>query len=695
MIFQSFRAKILLVVLGIVGVSAAGIMVFTNWRVQDAIFRSEDRAATNTVELIALDLASRYDGLLGDKLKTLQSRRTELETSGQILAQGIEGFRTLAVNAIVPEDEAKRQALGWMNRVSFPRGRFAFVYDTGLKIMSYPQPDVIGRDLSTRSDFKGRPLAAAMLAEARAQKRSFATFRWPRPNGGSDTKFALFTHIPQWDWVVVVADDVQDIEVDTNQGLDQIRASMTETMARLSISRSGFAFVFKGDQALVVPPREEHSDLLKKTDAGTGLTLVEHLKQKASTTGTASAAFSPQGEGSTPWEARIAYFKALDWYVAALVPRADLAAPALSLLAEQAVIFAGVLMLGLGIAYLASSRLVRPLNVLAAHARLFPQRDLAGTWQPNTRVASIARRGSGDEVSRLADTFLSMEQQLHLRLRELMDETAARQRIASELAIAREIQAGFLPDIAMEIGNRRDIDIAAVVRPAKEVGGDLFDVFPVEGARLCLAVGDVSGKGVPAAFFMGIARTLLRASAEIESSPAGMLRRVNEGLSHNNPNMMFVTMFVAVLDLATGDLLYANAGHPPPFVTDKTQRARRLTGEAGPACGVLGGVDYPENADTLEADAVLAIFTDGVSDMENETSAFFGEARVGETIRMASNRTAQGVLDAVLTATSDFAGTAPQADDLTMLTVRRPAAMLASAPHHPATPDDETRSLSP
>ncbi|CAN1523705.1 PPM-type phosphatase domain containing protein [Rhabdaerophilaceae bacterium] len=676
---QSFRAKILIIVLGIVGLSAAGIMLFTNWRVQDAIFRSEDRAATNTVELIALDLASRYDGLLSEKLKTLQIRRSELETSGQNLVHGIEGFRALFANAVLSEDEAKRQALGWMNRVSFPRGRLAFVYDTSLRIMSFPQPDMIGRDLSTRSDFKGRPLAAAMLAEARAQKRSFATFRWPRPNGGSDTKFALFIHVPHWDWVVVVADDVQDIEVDTNQGLDQIRMSMTETMSRLSIARSGFAFVFRGDEALVVPPREEHTSLLKMTDSVSSLTLVQHLKQHGKPTSTARVAFAPQGINSSPWEARIAYFKALDWYIAALVPREDLTAPALSLLADQAIIFVGVLIFGLGIAFLSSSRLLRPLNILADHAREFPQRDLSAAWQPNTRIASIAQRGSGDEVSHLATTFLSMEQQLRERLRELMDETAARQRIASELAIAREIQAGFLPDLGVEIGSRCDIDVAAVVRPAKEVGGDLFDVFPIAGGRFCLAVGDVSGKGVPAAFFMGIARTLLRASAEIESSPAAMLKRVNEGLSQNNPNMMFVTMFVTVLDLTTGDLLYANAGHPPPILSGTNDGIRRLNGEAGPACGVLVGVDYPENADRLDPDVVLTIFTDGVSDMENETRDFYGEGRIKETLGAASSRSAQAVLDRLLAETIEFAGAAPQADDLTILTVRRPASVSSQA----------------
>ncbi len=669
----SFRAKILLLVVGIVGLLAASVMVFTNLRVEAALLSSEDRAATNTVELIALDLSSRYDGLLHDKLKTLQTRRGELEASGLVLSEGIEGFKALATGSLLRDEDARAAALAWMNRIAFPRGRLAFVYDSALKVMSFPQPEVIGRDLAGRTDFKGRPLAAAMLAESRSLKRSFATFRWPRANGsGSDTKFALFSYIPQWDWVLVVADDVQDIEIDVNQGLEQIKSSMTETLQRLTIAQSGFAFVFDGKGAMVVPPRPEHAAFLALKDAPSGQSLIDLVKSRGSGASVRALAFVPDGPGMTPWEARATYFKALDWYVTALVPRADLSAPALSLLREQGVIFAIVLVLGLAIAYFSSSRLVRPLNLLATYARLFPQRDLSADWVPSTRISAIAQRHSGDEISRLAETFLSMERQLHQKLRELMNETASRQRIESELAIAREIQTGFLPDLTVELGGRRDIDVAAVVRPAKEVGGDLWDVFLVNETTMCLTVGDVSGKGVPAAFFMGIARTLLRASAEAETDPGAILARVNDALSRNNPNMMFVTMFVGILDLATGALRYANAGHPPPALTDPRGGVRRLDGEGGPACGIMPGMDYPSASDRVQPGATLTVFTDGVPDMLDEQGHFFSEARAIEVIAGLAGRSAQETVDVLLETSLAFAGTVPQADDLTILVIRRP-----------------------
>src|SRR5690606_20537955 len=141
-------------------------------------------------------------------------------------------------------------------------------------------------------------------------------------------------------------------------------------------------------------------------------------------------------------------------------------------------------------------------------------------------------------------------------------ETSSRERLESELSIAHDIQMGLLP-VPLDRTILDKVDLYATMLPAKEVGGDLYDYFLLNNGKLCFVIGDVSDKGVPAALFMAVTRTLVRACAEDETDPAQLMERVNNRLSENNPNLMFVTLILAVIDLETGELAWANAGHPP------------------------------------------------------------------------------------------------------------------------------------
>src|SRR5690606_35883093 len=156
-----------------------------------------------------------------------------------------------------------------------------------------------------------------------------------------------------------------------------------------------------------------------------------------------------------------------------------------------------------------------------------------------------------DEVGRLAATFMFMDKELREKVAKLVQETSSRERFESELNIAHGIQMGLLP-IPLPASILKKIDLYATMIPAKEVGGDLYDYFMLPDGRLCFAIGDVSDKGVPAALFMAVTRTLIRACAEELNDPASIMERVNTRLSTNNPNMMFVTLIIGVLDLHDG-----------------------------------------------------------------------------------------------------------------------------------------------
>src|SRR5690606_9461167 len=190
--------------------------------------------------------------------------------------------------------------------------------------------------------------------------------------------------------------------------------------------------------------------------------------------------------------------------------------------------------------------------------------------------------------------------------------------------------------------------------------------------RLCFAIGDVSDKGVPAALFMAVTRTLIRASAEDETSPARLMERVNNRLSENNPNLMFVTLVLAVLDLASGELSWANAGHPPPCVLGVNGDLRLLEGRSGPACGVLEGVPYGQFSTRLAPGETVVGYTDGVTEALDPDGGLYGEPRLFTLLAGSGSDTAQATATTLLDDVRAFAKGTEQSDDITLIAAKRP-----------------------
>lgn len=673
MLFRSFQAKIFLIVLAAALPMAAAIMVLTQARVEQTVVEAEDRAARNIVELIAQDVAARFDGLLKEKFDTIQTRRQQLEGVVRVLRTGIDGFIAMSDAGVITSDEAEQRARTWISSVNLGGARFAFIYDTNLQIVAYPAGTRVPQGVSAFRDFKGRPTLAAALDEASKSDRTFQTFRWPTlRDERMEVKFGVFEFMRRFDWVVVATDTVQDIENDVEVRRKQIVQTMADPLKQIRIARTGFVLMFQSNGTFVVPPPEIHRDVLSYPGGTDRRSVQERLAAAVTGPGMTATSFEVEARGGEIWEARVMFVKAADWYVAALVPRRELEAPANELFWNQAVISAVTLLLGLAAAYFYASRLVQPLRKLAAYARILPNRDFAAPRKSGSPISAISNRYR-DEVGALAEAFTVMEDRLHSNVQKLMAETSEREKIESELAIARDIQFGFLPDIRAEMRTRPGIEVDAIVIPAKEVGGDLYDIFLIDETRVCVAVGDVSGKGVPGAFFMGVSKTLLRAAAEQTHDAGRIVQRVNIGLSRNNPNLMFLTLFVGVLDLETGEIIYANAGHIPPIVVEPDGALRRLEGLSGPACGVDEDVDYETFTGMLDDGSVLTVYTDGVSEALDVNDELFGERRVESTLGSLANTAPPEIVATLVKATQHFAGAAPQADDITVLSFKMPA----------------------
>ena len=241
------------------------------------------------------------------------------------------------------------------------------------------------------------------------------------------------------------------------------------------------------------------------------------------------------------------------------------------------------------------------------------------------------------------------------------------ERLNAELDLATRIQANALPKTFPAFPDRREFDVFASMTPAKEVGGDLYDFFLMDQDHLCLVIGDVSGKGVPAALFMMMTLTLIHHVAMRDQSPGGILQAVNQEICSRNPEEMFVTVWLGVLEISTGKLTCANAGHEYPVMKKADGHFELFKDRHGVVIGGMEGVRYREYTIQLAPGDKLFVYTDGVPEAADAKEAFYGTDRLVQALRSREDGTPKDLLETVVQSVQAFVGGAPQFDDLTML----------------------------
>jgi serine phosphatase RsbU (regulator of sigma subunit) len=242
-----------------------------------------------------------------------------------------------------------------------------------------------------------------------------------------------------------------------------------------------------------------------------------------------------------------------------------------------------------------------------------------------------------------------------------------KERLEQELAVARQIQQSILPS---ELPKVAGFDLGARVTPTRAVGGDLFDLIDLGGGNLGVAVADVSDKGVPAAIFMALTRSLIRAEASRTSSPRTVLQNVNRVLLEMNDAGMFVTVLYGILDGATREFHYVRAGHELPLVVDTQGELVPVQSSVGQPLGLFDEVALDEEHLKLGAGSLLVVTTDGVADQQDEQGALYGAERLYQVARANREETAPSICDRLMDAVNAFRGAAPQSDDITFVVVR-------------------------
>ena len=309
--------------------------------------------------------------------------------------------------------------------------------------------------------------------------------------------------------------------------------------------------------------------------------------------------------------------------------------------------------------------IVKPINKLSSAARSFVE-DRNKSRKGNSSLSKLRIR-SGDEIGTLFDSIQQMEYDINEYITNITTITAEKERIGAELDVAKHIQSSMLPSIFPAFPDIPEFDIYATMDPAKEVGGDFYDFFMVDDTHLAIVVADVSGKGVPAALFMVIGKTLIKDHTMPDVDLSSVFAEVNNMLCESNSEELFITAFEGVLDLVTGEFRYVNAGHEPPFIMRDGNNFELFKIKP---CFVLAGmenINYKSGVTTLSPGDKIFQYTDGVTEATDKDNNLFGMQRLEDALNNAKDKSATDILKAVKSDIDEFVGDAPQFDDITML----------------------------
>ena len=309
-----------------------------------------------------------------------------------------------------------------------------------------------------------------------------------------------------------------------------------------------------------------------------------------------------------------------------------------------------------------SQRLVAPIKELTDEVKAIDGDDLDFSWS----------REENDEIYVLAEAFKTMTVRMKNYIEEVKSITAEKERIGAELDVATRIQADMLPRIFPAYPDRKDMDIFASMDPAKEVGGDFYDFFMIDEDHIGLVMADVSGKGVPAALFMVIAKTLIKNNMQMEKTVEDVLTDSNNQLAENNDELLFVTAWVAVVSLKTGDVTYSDAGHEFALVAHPDGTVEEIhPAKKKMPLAAMEGMAYAKDQFKLNVGDKLFLYTDGVPEAMNADSEQYGMDRLKQVLSDHATEMPEDILQAVRKDVDAFVGAAPQFDDLTMMAFER------------------------
>ncbi len=437
--------------------------------------------------------------------------------------------------------------------------------------------------------------------------------------------------------------------------VDMSIAFLKETVASIPVSNSGYVVVLSANNTVIAHPKNEivFKESLSDLSGGMGVrTVTEFEKAVQSMKKGLFMGSTPDGKEA------VIYFKAMDangWTFMIVWPAHEYMESQRSLEKMFAWMSVAGYVVMLFLIFVISSRVSRPLKELAVAANKMGQCDF------DVEIPHLSGR---DEIAQFAWAFLNMR----TSLKEHIEKQKDLDRIESELDFAKDIQLGFLSMTEKEENSEDSLhELTPFLQPAKEVGGDFYDFFKLDDGRLCVVVGDVSGKGVPAALFMMVSRIVLRTTARNLQSVVETFEKANYELAKRNRANMFVTVWMGFVDLQTGRIEFASAGHNPPVIRHKDGSVELAKSKAGVVMAAMENSRYKMQTLELAPGDTLFLYTDGVTEATNEHNELFGNDRLLDAVSLGGGRGTKEICRFVKRQIDAFTRNAPQFDDITML----------------------------
>ena len=437
---------------------------------------------------------------------------------------------------------------------------------------------------------------------------------------------------------------------------------LTDLMASLDLGKRGYAFLISANGTYMTHRRKDFimNETVFSVAEESGVPALREIGRRMLRGETGFGELISFVTGEASWFA-FAPVPSTRWTVGLVFPKKELLDKVFSLSRTLALLGILGFILLLGVALAIARSITRPLRQLESATKTLSTGNLDAPLPPIE---------GEDEVARLSRSFDAMRRSLKAHVEQLRATTAAKERIESEIHIARSIQMSLVPRTFPPFPDHDELELFALLDPARDIGGDFYDFFMEKDDHLCLVVGDVSGKGVPAALFMAVTRTFFRTLWNAERDPAATLARLNNELARDNEPSMFVTLFCARIHLPTGRCQYANGGHNPPFVIRADGSIERLPKVKGTLVGGLEDMQFEEGFVDLKPGETLFLYTDGVTEAMNPDEVLTGENWTIDELKKVRTRDCESLIGGMREALKSYAAGAEQSDDITMLAFR-------------------------
>ena len=450
--FNSLKGKYLFFITLIMGVTATGIIFFTHRDVGQAMLASEKASAQNVLELVELNIQGGYNKLLADKVDMIEGLNQRLRSIATICTSVLKEYSELSKKNIIEKDQAEKRALDWITTIRFQKD-FVFVFDQKGKILSHPDPKLVGVDINSVKDMKGHKISKVMHVEKLKYNGESAVFFWQGPaQKTKQKKLGYFVPFRKWGWTVCAFIDFDEIEADSKKKLEKIVQVLKKTFEKIHIGKTGYAFLFDGKGKILIPPRGKTGDGFETMrNEQSGNFLFEDIIEAAQKKQKSIRYVTFTNKGTQEIEAHVSYFKAFDWYISVSVPVLEIQAPAKAVVTRQSIIITMIFFGSLVTAYFLVSRTSRPLNMLASYAKNLPSMDFTAVEEEDSPIDELPKKFR-DEVGRLAGSFVFMKTELKKNVQALIETTAAKERFKKETAeAANRAKSEFLANMSHEL----------------------------------------------------------------------------------------------------------------------------------------------------------------------------------------------------------------------------------------------------